>query len=232
MTKTLYVNGDSHTAGTTLQFPHHNYEKCFGGLLAAKYNLEYKNDAIPGGSNNRIIRTSKEYLKDADAQNTVVLIGWSTFERTEWLVNGQWHQICGQPQYEIKEKYLGMLWKNYTASFHKSWEKDNKEEGMFYLSKTIEAQYQIKEFSQWLVERDFKHLFFHAHKSFFFKKSIFEIEWPKNIWFQDKPYDPTVSFCNYSLSKGYQPDHWYHFDYSAHRDFAEFVEPEFAKLLG
>jgi hypothetical protein len=232
MTKTLYVNGDSHTAGTTLQFPHHNYEKCFGGLLAAKYNLEYKNDAIPGGSNNRIIRTSKEYLKYADAQNTVVLIGWSTFERTEWLVNGQWHQICGQPQYEIKEKHLGMLWKNYTASFLKSWEKDNKEEGMFYLSKTIEAQYQIKEFSQWLLERDFKHLFFHAHKSFFYKKSIFQIDWSNDIWFQDKPYDPTISFCNYSLSKGHQPDHWYHFDYNAHRDYAEFVEPEFAKLLG
>jgi hypothetical protein len=231
MTKTLYINGDSHTAGTYSEFAN-DHERCFGALIAKKYNLNYKNDALGGGSNNRIIRTSKEYLKNADAENTVVLIGWSTFERTEWLVNDKWHQIAGQPQYEIKEKYLDILWKNYTASFHKSWEKEGKEESIFYLSRSIEAQYQIKEFSEWLSERNFKHLFFHAHSSFFYKKSIFEIEWPNDIWFQNKPYDLTVSFCNYSISKGYQPDHWYHFDYNAHRDYADFIEPELAKLFG
>ena len=228
--KTLYINGDSHTAGTYLN-DWYNHEKCFGALLSKKYNLNYINQAIAGGSNDRIIRTSKEHLTECDPKETIILIGWSTFERTEWFYKGEWYQICGQPQYEIKEKYLDRLWEDYTNSFWKGVNENQMEEKTFYLSRAIEAQYRIKEFGEWLTERKFKHLFFHAHSSFFSKKNSFQIEWPNNIWLQNQPYNPAVSFCSYALSKGHTPDKWWHFDYNAHSDYAKFIDLDFLKLL-
>ena len=66
---------------------------------------------------------------------------------------------------------------------------------------------------------------------FFQKKNPFQIEWPNNIWFKNQPYNPAISFCSHALSKGYIPDKWWHFDYNAHNEYAEFLNLDFLKLL-
>jgi len=219
----LYVNGDSHTAGTYLENLSDN-KKCFSALLANRYDLTHTNEALAGGSNNRIIRLSKEHLRNADPTRTVVLIGWSTFERTEWHVDGQWHQICGQPLYEIKIPKLKKYWKDYTD---KVWNDPN---WTFYHARSIECQHDILDFHHWLKKKNFKHLFFHAHKEFTVDK-IFRLDWPGNIWLGNDPYNASLSFTQHSLKKGHSPDAWYHFDYDAHKDYADFIRGDFEKIL-
>ena len=228
MIKTLYVNGDSHVAGTYLDNMYQP-DISFAGLLAKQNNLEYVNEAIAGGSNDRIIRTSKEYLKDADPSSTAVFIVWSTFERTEWFYENKWHQISGQPLYEPNSNQtLNKLWKEYTDAV---WHDNNEKSSIFYFSRAIETQYKIKEFSDWLTNKGFKHLFCHAHSSFFYKKSGFEIEWDNTRWLFNKPYDHSVTFCNKIIELGNKPDLHWHFDENAHKDYADYISVEFKKFL-
>jgi hypothetical protein len=228
MIKTLYVNGDSHVAGAYLD-KMYQPDISFAGQLAKQSNLEYVNDAIAGGSNDRIIRTSKEYLKDADPSSTAVFIVWSTFERTEWFYENKWHQISGQPLYEPNSNQtLNKLWKEYTDAF---WHDNNEKSSIFYFSRAIETQYKIKEFSDWLTNKGFKHLFCHAHSSFFYKKSGFEIEWDNTRWLFNKPYDHSFTFCNKIIELGNKPDLHWHFDENAHKDYADYISVEFKKFL-
>ena len=228
MIKTLYVNGDSHVAGAYLD-KMYQPDISFAGLLAKKHNVNYVNHALAGGSNDRIIRTSKEYLKDADPLSTAVFIVWSTFERTEWFYQNFWHQICGQPTYEPHDNQkLNKLWKEYTDAF---WHDTNNESSIFYFSRAIETQYKIKEFSVWLNSKGYRHLFAHAHSSFFIKKSGFEIEWNDNVWLLNKPYDNSITFCSKVIELGHKPDQSWHFDDKAHRDYAEYISVEFDKFL-
>ena len=228
MIKKLYVNGDSHVAGAYLDNLYQP-DISFAGQLAKRYNLEYINDAKAGGSNDRIIRITKEYLKNADPSATAVFIVWSTFERTEWFYQNQWIPICGHPGYEPRwDKKLRDIWSQYTDAF---WNDNNEKSSIFYFSRAIETQYKIKEFSNWLTSNGFRHLFCHAQNSFFYKKTGFEIGWNDNIWLFNKPYDNTITFYNKSLRSGHQPDAWSHFGETAHTDYADYISKEFIKFL-
>ena len=83
----LYVNGDSHAAGAELE----SGKQSFAEIVAEYFGLTLVNQARGGCSNSRIIRTSKEWLEHHDA--ALVLIGWSTWEREEWMYGNQWYQI-------------------------------------------------------------------------------------------------------------------------------------------
>lgn len=249
----LYVNGDSHLAAT-YQYPGSDisilqqYELSFAGLLAKKYNLDYINEAWPGGSNNRIIRTSKEFLKDKDPENTLVLIGWTTFERTEWYIDGIWHQICGEPLYEynlrsnilppgfdIKRWHssgtvwstLSNMWSNYTNRTLNDLEETGN---IIFSSRALEFQYYFKEFSEWLTERNFKHMFLHTHDAFMLDDFL-KNDWNNDVWLFNDPYNLENSFTSKSKELGHKPDNWNHFSPEAHKDYADFIEQEFVNKL-
>ena len=224
MIQNLYINGDSHTAGTYHE--RDNHDLCFSGVLAKRHNLTAINHARAGGSNPRIIRTSKEYLADKDPNDTAVLIGWSETSRAEWFVNGKWYQVAEEHGYEIRDdKFLNETWKKYRESV---W---NRECDYVMLNRAIEQQYQILEFSRWLSHRGFRHLFLHANTSFFYRRSPFEIVWPKDVWINDQPYNGTLSFCFQSMERGYQMDGQRHFNYDAHKEYADFIDKWFSRML-
>lgn len=77
----LYVNGDSFTYGTGV-----DSKDTWPSLLAEKLDLNLVNDAVPGGSNARVIRTTLAFL--ARHQPSLVVIAWSSFLRTEWPSHG------------------------------------------------------------------------------------------------------------------------------------------------
>ena len=95
----LYVNGDSHTAGAEAANPHafanddprYNYLGrlphpdnllvSFGNILAKNLSAELYCDAESASSNDRIIRTTRHYLRTN--QPDLIVIGWSTWEREE-----------------------------------------------------------------------------------------------------------------------------------------------------
>ena len=62
MTK-LYFNGCSFTYGSGLDNP---ADACWAALVAKHYNAEYKNDAVPGGSNDRIVKGVVTNIKNYD----------------------------------------------------------------------------------------------------------------------------------------------------------------------
>jgi len=219
MSITLYVNGDSHTAGTYKNY-FSNTEECATALLAKKYSLNYVNRARAGGSNARIIRLSKENLAAMDPKTTVVFIGWTTFERTEWFEDGTWHQICGQPWYNVSDS-LKTRWREYIA-----WSEDKEN----YYKLAIDWQNTIMDFHLWLKEQDFVHRFYHGHNCFDIEDK-YKVQWPDNLWVNNAPFDPDASFTKHSKNTGHIPDEYLHFDYNAHKSYAEFLEPSLKEML-
>jgi hypothetical protein len=76
----ILVNGDSWTGGPT-------YEKLndtWPYQMAEKYQLPIENLACSGASNQRIFRTTIEYLYKCNQPISHLIIGWSSFDRFEF----------------------------------------------------------------------------------------------------------------------------------------------------
>ena len=86
----LYVNGDSHSAGTGL-----NVNESYPALLADYLNAQLINQSFSGASNQRILRTTREFLETT--RPDVVVIGWSTWEREEWEHRGNFYNVNSSP---------------------------------------------------------------------------------------------------------------------------------------
>ena len=73
----ILINGDSYSAPT-------NY-KVYGNFLSEKLGIPVINFAIPGSNNQRILRSSIEYLQQIKSEysNPLVVIGWSFIRRIE-----------------------------------------------------------------------------------------------------------------------------------------------------
>jgi hypothetical protein len=100
----LYTNGDSHTAAAECvnnhafaeddsqywmmgRAPHpDNLEKSFSKLLSNRLSCGMVCAAESASSNDRIIRTSKQWIKkhEHELYRTLMVIQWSTWEREEW----------------------------------------------------------------------------------------------------------------------------------------------------
>ena len=105
----LYVNGDSHSAGAEAvnthvfaeddylyrglgRRPHPDNERAsYGCELANSLGYILVCDAEGASSNSRILRTTQEYLKTNTPD--LLIIGWSTWEREEWLHNDIYYQV-------------------------------------------------------------------------------------------------------------------------------------------
>ena len=225
---TLYVNGDSHTAGTynspTGERRDAAPDTSFSALLAKKYGLTHINQALMGGSAARVIRTSKKALENMDPADTVVLIGWTSFERVEWQVDGIWHQICGQPWYEVtdelKDRWLAWT----TAALDPN--------STRYDELAMGIQSDIMEFHIWLTQNGFQHRFFHAFGCFPNNSTAFtRLDWPAGLWIRESANDLQWAFTDTSIAKGHQHDEHFHFGDAAHADYVEVIEPGIREML-
>lgn len=108
----LYVNGDSHAAAAEAVNPHawaqddefywglgkrphpDNERVSFGCELANHLNAILECDAQAGGSNARIMRTTRQWLSQQPrSQERFVILQWSTWERQEWFHDNEWWQV-------------------------------------------------------------------------------------------------------------------------------------------
>ena len=126
----IYANGCSYVAGAGL-ISHTKkklndlkyYLKTSVHLLAEELNCEYFNDAKGGGSNQRIVRTTIDWLlENKDKWNEVlVLIGWTGFFRYEIQQGKKWIPINTE---ESEIEFLGSkipttdFWKLYLKAFN------------------------------------------------------------------------------------------------------------------
>lgn len=142
----LYVNGDSHTAAAEAvnqhafaeddpalnylhRLPHPaNLAVSWGKRVSSALKCTFKCDAESAASNARIMRTTRSWIEQhrQDLARAFMIIQWSTWEREEWLINGDYYQVGSSgiddvPQ-EAQEKYrnfvIGTDWKLKTQQAH------------------------------------------------------------------------------------------------------------------
>ena len=221
----LYVNGDSHAAAAEAVNPHawasddglywglgqqphpDNERVSFGCELANWLNAILYLDAQAGGSNARIIRTTRSWLKQQNNIDDIfVVIQWSTWERQEWFYQGQWWQVNASGldhlPTELQEQYrdfvVGVDWKEATESAHRI----------------------IWEFHKELTMQGVRHLFFNGNNHFDTIQN--RRDW-KNCYIG--PYEPSQTYDSVLKNNGFStvnPDSW-HFGPDAHCFWGEYL---------
>ena len=223
----LYVNGDSHSAGAEAvndfgfaaddrlyyglgRQPHpDNLQASYGCLIANELSAVLHCDAESASSNTRIIRTTRQYLTEYTPD--AVIIGWSTWEREEWLHdNVYWQVNAGGVGHDwpepVKERY-----KEYVVNL--DW--DSAEQ---------QAHEAIHELHTELYDLEIPHLFFNTFNHFKQRS----INW--NGHYLD-PYNPNLTYYKWLIDQGFRSKPSYHFGAAAHRKWAEFLLPYLTRLL-
>lgn len=216
----LYVNGDSHSAGAEavnsfafanddLQYkylgrvPHpDNLFVSYGNILAKNLSAELYCDAESASSNDRIIRTTRHYLKNN--QPDLIVIGWSTWEREEWLYEGQYWQINAGG--------VGDDWPDAIKQQYKHWINN-----IDHQQKQREAEEKIWALHQELA--DIPHLLFNSYSAL---DSTEHRKWGHNYL---HPYDSNRTYYHWLLDQGFgtvNPKS-YHFGADAHLSWANYL---------
>jgi len=224
----LYVNGDSHSAGAEAvndycfaeddpfyyalgRIPHPDNERAsYGCNIANELFAILHCDAESASSNSRIIRTTRHYLENTTPD--LVIIGWSTWEREEWLHNGAYWQVnAGGIGHDwpdlIKEQY-----KDYIANLD-------------WTAKTKESHKLIHLFHTELLDLGIPHLFFNTYNDFHTEDPV--------CWHDSyvDPYNPDMTYWKWLTDQGFESNRSFHFRADAHRKWAEFLLPRLTSLL-
>jgi hypothetical protein len=194
----LYANGDSHTAGVGV-----DHRQTFANLVARHFGLTLVNHAQSGASNQRILRTTRDYLSNNDP--ALILIGWSTWEREEWLYQDNYYDVNssghpGLPE-ELHDRY-------------KQWVTEQTADVVD--TKSQQAHSDIYQLHTDLAQHSTGHLFFNCMYNFF--KISEPVDWQDNYV---GPYDNEYSYYWYLKNHGWKTDAWYHYSAEAHAVWAD-----------
>lgn len=229
----LYVNGDSHTAAAEAvngfafanddiryvaqgRRPHpDNLAVSWGMRLSKLLNLGLKCDAESASSNDRIIRTTREFLSTLKSRGnpyTVVVIGWSTWEREEWYddENHEWYQVTASGIDDVPEKWR-TRYKQYVATAD-------------YYEKEKEAQGKILGLHWELEEMKIPHLFFNAMWHFHHSPHL---DW--NGCYLE-PHDPNWTFTEWAKNKDF-PNTNGHYGPEAQQKWADILFSRLTPML-
>ena len=222
----LYVNGDSHAAAAEAVNPHawaqddglfyglgqqphpDNERVSFGCELANWLRAILYLDAQAGGSNRRIIRTTRRWLLDQeDVKDLFLVLQWSTWEREEWFDgNDGWVQVNASGIDEVPEHFK-QHYKEYIANI--DWKQC-----------TSQAHETIWQFHQELKAQGIRHVMFNGNNHFGDVQNRYDWE---NCYID--PYNPDQTYNSVLRKNGFKtvkPDSW-HFGPDAHCYWAEYV---------
>jgi hypothetical protein len=222
----LYANGDSHTAAAEAVNPHcfaeddsdlymlgrrphpANLAVSWGQQLAKLINAEFYCDAESAASNARIMRTTRDWIhKNYNRlDRTVMVIQWSTWEREEWLYEGQYWQVnasgIDHVPVALQDRY-----KQFVSSVN--WGRCAEQ-----------AHREIWQFHQELNKKNIQHVFFNGNSNFDSMPNHFN--WSGCYM---NPYDAKITYSNLLKTAGFStvnPQSW-HFGPSAHSFWANYV---------
>lgn len=212
----LYVNGDSHSAGHDAGGLAFSYGQHIANALGAEFTC----DALAGCGNDRIIRTTKEYLKSNTPD--FIIIGWSTWEREEWHHEDKTYTVAGgghsQLPLELQERY-----KEWVIRLDTSSEQHRIEDV---------AHRKIWQFHLELEEQEIPHLFFNCYSHYFYTHAYAKPKYPWGNCYLD-PYDQNFAYYYWLEKQGFTPSNpkFYHYGPDAHVAWADFLLPKVKKLL-
>lgn len=220
----IFVNGDSHTIGSELYYPTqdtyiYRLAKLLGGDIVA-------NPAIGGASNDRILRTTEDYLRDCERDSSypdLIVIGWSESYRTDWFVDNEYRSVFSQELTPERSEEID----NERAKFHSvTWRQTEIRSTMakFYHEKIYDLHLKLEHLN-------IPHLFFMGVNSLHyeinekhqletlqnFDNSIIQYDWKGSFW---KAYED-ISFLTWGRDQGYEITKWLHLREDAHAHFAE-----------
>jgi hypothetical protein len=170
-------------------------------------------------------------LPNLDPEETVLLIGWSSWERTEWYWNNQWHAICGDPGYQIPE-FARIRWQQHADLFHH--QINDEISNHYQWAKCKEQEHGIWVLHHLLNNLGYKFLFFLGCavpiRSDTMHGDSSKLPWLPGTWAHD-PYTPT-GFSEFCISRGHSRDDLWHFGQMAHNDWADYLMKQLeSKLL-
>jgi hypothetical protein len=219
----LYANGCSHTAAAEAVVPDAfaeddgragidrrphplNLAASWCTHLAHDLGRTLVCDAESASSNDRIVRTTREWISANPDQlrNTFVVIQWTTWEREEWLHKGTWYQVNASgadwvPR-ELQQRYRQFV-------IDVDW-----------AEKTQQAHEQIWTLHTELEDLQIPHLFYSGHSSFSDIQKHYN--WGTNYL---EPYNQSGSYNAILQQNGHVPTKWYHFDAKGHCFWAKYL---------
>jgi hypothetical protein len=101
----ILINGDSYSA------PEKN-TKVYGDFLSEHYGIPVKNFAVHGSNNDRILRSSIEYLHEVKSEynNPLVIIGWTFIRRLEIWYTGTHQKLLTQIPDHSNSRFVSLDW--------------------------------------------------------------------------------------------------------------------------
>lgn len=221
----LYVNGDSHSAGAEAVNPYafaeddplywalgrqphpDNVRVSYGCEIANMMDAVLHCDAESASSNDRIIRTTKQYIEEGNEPD-LIIIGWSTWEREEWL-----DEETGR-YWQVNAGGVGHDWPDWAKEKYKDWVLD-----LDYAYKQEEANWKIWALDRYLRDHGIKHYFFNTFDSLWVGNEFdFGISYLQ-------PYDREYTYTNWLKAQGFNTvsSNSYHFGPDAHRAWAKYL---------
>jgi len=222
----LYVNGDSHTAGAEAvnphafacddgalwqlgRLPHPDNEKAsWGYQLSNLLGAALINQSESASSNYRIMRTTRSWLESNASlwPNLFVILQWSTWEREEWLIDGEYYQIGSSGMDHVppdwhtryREFVIGVDWIEREHFWHD----------------------EIWRLHQWLLHNQIRHLFFNGNN--YFGQIQNQNHWGKHYL---DPYRSQGTWDQILRTKGFDtvnPTSW-HFGQDAHCFWSQYL---------
>ena len=224
----LYVNGDSHTAAAEAvnahafaeddpllnylgRLPHPaNLAVSWGKKLADIVKFGFKCDAESAASNQRIIRTTRHWLSQRvrPAENTLVIIQWSTWERQEWLIEGTYYQVNASGADHVPASHK-QAYKEYIA-------------GISWYDVCVAAHQLIWDFHLELTQQGIQHVFFNGNTALEEIAVDQQHNWESSYI---EPYNAKMTYNQWLLDNSFEtvaPDSW-HFGKEAHSAWAHFM---------
>ena len=224
----LIVNGDSHTAGAEAvnrcafaeddsQYAHlkrkphpDNLEVSWGHQLSKLLNYQFHCLAESASSNTRILRTTRQFIKDSvptiASSQLLIIIGWSTWEREEWLINDEYYQVNARGIDDVPEEWRER-YTNYILDV--DWYKVTKE-----------MHEKIWDFHCELEDQNIKHVFFNGNNTF---ESIDDKkDWGTSYYtpyYHDGTFHDMLEQNDHTTIGG-----GWHFGPKAHEEWAEFLQ--------
>ena len=224
----LYVNGDSHTAAAEAvnahafaeddpflnylgRLPHPaNLAVSWGKKLADIVKFGFKCDAESAASNQRIVRTTRHWLgqRVRPAENTLVIIQWSTWERQEWLIEGTYYQVNASGADHVPASHK-QAYKEYIA-------------GISWYDVCVAAHQLIWDFHLELTQQGIQHVFFNGNTALEEIAVDQQHNWESSYI---EPYNAKMTYNQWLLDNSFEtvaPDSW-HFGKEAHSAWAHFM---------
>jgi len=225
----FYLNGAEHTAASKSSTPYifakddprfiyagdqphpDNLPTGFGRQLNMALKATIYNESRPYASNDRIMRTTKEFINKDQDQDVFLMILWAPFDRTEWHMDDKYYQVSTSITPDIP-KALNKTYKKFKTGYNdiiaqKTW------------------HHNIWNFHKELTERGIKHLF--AMESSPFTELKRKHKWGDNFI---NPYTDETTFVGICSNAANANGDGF-FDAKGHTGYMRYVIPHCIKIL-